>query len=225
MRASAMSKFANASALRAQVGLLRYKMDALGTDGSGNALPGTTSIDGTTIGKSLANAAIKSIQTQAQFTDADGAIDNLAAAAHELSDSGQKFNDPRMVKLLNDPRMKAGDNEWFQNQMSSGLAASLTSQQRDYLIASRQARENIMAIRKVIGTGVSVKALDAITATLPGASTPDLDYAIKQITAVKGQLGRLQSGVPQVNIPGRTNQPGAPKSPASPANTDPLGIF
>lgn len=208
IRAGAMQKFAAASMLRSQVQLLNYRMNSTATGEDGNPIPGATVINGQIVGPRFAAAATKAIQTQAQFIDADGAIDNLSAAAKNLNDSGQKFNDPRLVKLLNDPHFKNDDTPWFENQMSSGIGSTLTSQQRDYLIAQKQARENIMAIRRVIGTGVSVKAMDAITSTLPGVTTPDYDYAQRQIQAVKGQLLRLQQGVPKINIPQRTNQPG-----------------
>lgn len=223
-KAQGYAGIAQAMMLRAHVGLLNYKMNAYGEGENNDKLPGSIEINGQTMGKAMAGAAVKAIQTQAQFIDASGAVDNLDAAAQEMQAAGQRLNDPKLVKLLNDPRMKAGDNEWFHNQMNSEIGSSLTSQQRDYLIASRQARENIMAIRKVIGTGVSVKAMDAITSTLPGAQTPDYDYAKRQIQAVKGQLQRLQQGVPQVNIPNRPNQPGAGATPAGKAG-DPLGIF
>ena len=214
-RAQGYAGIAQAMMLRAHVGLLNYKMNAYGEGEGGDKLPGSIEINGQTIGKGMAGAAVKAIQTQAQFIDATGAVDNLDAAVQEMKVAGQPLNDPKLVKLINDPRMKAGDNEWLHNQLNSEIGSTLTSQQRDYLIAQRQARENIMAIRKVIGTGVSVKAMDAITSTLPGAQTPDYDYASKQIQAVKGQLQRLQQGVPQVNVPSRPNQPGAP--PAAPS--------
>jgi hypothetical protein len=214
-RAQGYAGIAQAMMLRAHVGLLNYKMNAYGEGEGGDKLPGSIEINGQTIGKGMAGAAVKAIQTQAQFIDATGAVDNLDAAVQEMKAAGQPLNDPKLVKLINDPRMKAGDNEWLHNQLNSEIGSTLTSQQRDYLIAQRQARENIMAIRKVIGTGVSVKAMDAITSTLPGAQTPDYDYASKQIQAVKGQLQRLQQGVPQVNVPSRPNQPGAP--PAAPS--------
>ena len=224
MRANAMSQFAQASMLRAHVGMLNYEMNSTGTGPNGQPLPGATTINGQVVGPKFAAQATKAIQTQAQFIDASGALDNLAAAAKELNDSGQRLNDPKIVGLINDPRMKSGDNEWFQNQMKSGVASTLTSQQRDYLIAARQARENLQAIRKVIGLGVSVKAMDAILNTLPGATTPDFDYASRQITAVKGQLNRLQQGVPGINVPSRPNQPAAPAAPTGKPG-DPLGIF
>jgi hypothetical protein len=209
MRIGALQKFASASMLRAQVGLMRYNMDATGTGPDGKPIPGATEINGQTVGPKFASAATKAIQTQAQFIDADGAIDNLDAAAKALQQSGSRFNDPRLTKLLSDPHFKAGDSVWIDKQLNSTVGASLTSQQRDYIIAQKQAVENIQAIRRILGTGVSVKAMDAITSTLPGAQTPDYDYAARQIQAVKGQLGRLQQGVPKVNIPSRANQPGA----------------
>jgi hypothetical protein len=195
--------------LRAQVGLLNYRMNSTATGEDGKPIAGATEINGQTVGPKFAAAATKAIQTQAQFIDADGAIDNLSAAAKEMQTAGQKFNDPRLTKILSDPHFKAGDSVWIDKQLNSTLGASLTSQQRDYVIAQKQAVENIQAIRRILGTGVSVKAMDAITSTLPGAQTPDYDYAARQIQAVKGQLGRLQQGVPRINVPSRPNQPGA----------------
>lgn len=213
MRAQAQLKFANAAALRGQAMMLNYYMNAYGTGAQGETLPGTISINGQTVGMRAANAAIKAIQTQAQFIDADGAVDNLDSAIKTMFSAKQSLNDPRLVKLMTDPHFRENDNqEAFDKWISSDVAATLSPEQRQYIIAQKQARENIMAIRRVIGTGVSVAAMDAITQTLPSAVTPDYDYAQRQIQAVKGQLGRLQQGVPQVNIPGRTNQPGAAPS-------------
>jgi len=225
MRARSMSQFAQASMLRSQVGLLRYKMDSTSTGADGKTLPGAMMVDGQPIGREYASQVQATMLKQAQFTDVAGAVDNMAATAKALNDSGQKLNDPKIVKLTGNPHFKANDNVWFQNQMNSAVGATLTSQQRDYVIAQKQTVENITALRGMVKSGIAQKQIDNMINTLPGAQTPDFDYAARQITAIHGQLDRLQTGLPQLNIPSRTNQPGAPKSPASPANTDPLGIF
>jgi hypothetical protein len=127
----------------------------------------------------------------------------------ELNDSGQKLNDPKLVKLLGNPHFKANDNVWFQNEMNSGIGGTLTSQQRDYVIAQKQAVENMSALRGMLKSGVSQKQMDNIVNTVPGPQTPDFDWGMRQVQAVKGQLDRLRQGVPNVNIPSRPNQPGA----------------
>ena len=208
MKASGYSKIAEAMQLRAQVMMLNYQASTYGKGAQGETLPGTINIGGQTMAPRLAAAATRAIQTQAQFIDADGSIDNLMAAAKDMSSSGQALNDPRLVKLMTDPRFGDESSPWFSNQMGGEIGSTLTSQQRDYLIAQKQARENIMAIRKVLGTGVSVASMNAITTTLPGAQTPDFDYAQKQIMAVKGQLGRLKQGVPNLNMPKPPVAPG-----------------
>lgn len=216
MRAGAMAKFASASMLRAQVGLLNYRMNSTSTGEDGKPIPGSMTVNGQTIGKAYAAQVGNEITKQAQFTDVDGSIDKIAAAAKELHDSGQALNDPKLVKILGNPHFRAGDNAWFNNEVNSQLLNSMTSQQRDYIVAQRQAVENMSALRGMLKSGVSQKQMDNIVNTVPGAQTPDFDYAMRQIQAVRGQLTRLRSGVPNINIPGRPNQPGATGAPPAP---------
>jgi hypothetical protein len=201
MNASARMAMAQSMGLRAQIMQLNYQMNALGTGADGKPLPGTMNVGGTTIGARQAAVVSRVLSTQAQFTDVSGAVDNLAARATALSESGGALNDPRLVKLMGDARFKDGDSPWFSNQMAGEVGSTLTSQQRDYLIAQRQVVENVTALRGMLKSGVAQAQIDAMTKTLPGANTPDIDYAMRQIQAVKGQLGRLKTGVPDLNMP------------------------
>lgn len=231
MRARAMSSFAQSSAIRAQVSQLNYLMNAKGVGADGQPLPGSQSIGGSPVGTRLAGQAIKTLQAQAAFTDVDGALDNLDAAAKTLSSSGQKINDPRLVKAMTDPHFKSGDMDSFHNWISSEVAGTLSPEQRDYLIAQRQAKENITAIRKYTGGGVAQKQVDAMYGTLPGATTPDYDTVSRQIRAVKGQIGRLHTAIPSMNVasPETPNQKpigGLNIPPSTDMDAkDPMGLF
>jgi hypothetical protein len=232
MRARAMSSFAGSAAIRAQVMQLNYLMNARGVGADGQPLPGSQSIGGSPVGTRLAGQAIKTLQAQAAFTDVDGALDNLDAAAKTLASTGQRINDPRLVKLMTDPHFKSGDMDSFQNWISSGVASSLSPEQRDYLIAQRQAKENITAIRRYTGGGVAQKQVDAMYGTLPGATTPDYDTVSRQIKAVKGQIGRLHTAIPSMNVeePETPNQRkiggGLNLPPSSDMDkADPMGLF
>ncbi len=85
--------------------------------------------------------------------------------------------------------------------ISGGAMGSLTSQQQEYLIRVTNLVENAMAMRSVLGAGQGSEDLrSAITATIPGPTTPNKNYALKQLDIFERVLDRLERGVPKVPL-------------------------
>jgi hypothetical protein len=98
--------------------------------------------------------------------------------------------------------------------ISSEAAKSLTPEQQDYLVNTSLLIENAMAMRSVLGAGQGSEDLrSAITATIPGATTPTKGYALKQLDAFEQVLNRLERGIPQVPLAnsGNASKPGSLK--------------
>lgn len=208
MLAGAMQKIATASMLRAQVGLLNYRMNATSSGEDGKTIPGAMEVNGQPIGKAYASQVGKTIATQAQFVELGGQVDQVDYRAKALADAGFALNDPRLVQLMSDKRFKAGDSTTFHNLLNSNVAATLPSEARDYLIAQKQLIESAGVLRSMVKGSVAQKQIDNAIATFPGAQTPNYEYAHNQLESTRGVLNRLEAGVPKVNIPSRTNQPG-----------------
>jgi len=88
------------------------------------------------------------------------------------------------------------------NALLTGEAAkALTPEQQDYLINTALLVENAMAMRSVLGAGQGAEDLrSAITATIPGATTPSKGYAGKQLDQFEKVLNRLERGIPNVPL-------------------------
>lgn len=85
--------------------------------------------------------------------------------------------------------------------VGSEAAKTMTPQQQDYLINTALLTENAMAMRSVLGAGQGSEDLrSAITATIPGPTTPTKGYASKQLDAFEQVLDRLERGVPNVPL-------------------------
>jgi hypothetical protein len=97
--------------------------------------------------------------------------------------------------------------------VGSEAAKTMTPEQQDYLINTALLVENAMAMRSVLGAGQGSEDLrSAITATIPGPTTPSKGYASKQLDAFEQVLNRLERGIP--NVPLR-NQGGKSSSAAA----------
>lgn len=111
------------------------------------------------------------------------------------------------------------------NQLvSSGAIGSLTGPQQDYLINLTNLVENAMAMRSVLGAGQGSEDLrSAITATIPGPTTPTRDYALKQLDVFEKVINRLERGVPKVPLrtdTGNTGSGATPQTQAGPKQGD-----
>ncbi len=103
------------------------------------------------------------------------------------------------------------------NALLSGAAAgSLSPQQQDYLINLTNLVENAMAMRSVLGAGAGSEDMrTAITATIPGPTTPNKEYAFKQLDTFEKTLNRLERGVPKVPLRTDTGDAGGAASTAA----------
>jgi hypothetical protein len=85
--------------------------------------------------------------------------------------------------------------------ISSGSLGALSSDQQDFLIATRQLAENAMAMRTILGAGQGSEDMrNAIRDTLPGLLTPDRSFALRQLDAFDKTIARLHRGVPKVPL-------------------------
>ena len=90
--------------------------------------------------------------------------------------------------------------------IASGALGSLTNDQQDFLIATRQLAENAMAMRTILGAGQGSEDMrNAIRQTLPTLLSPDKGYALRQLNAFDATIARLHRGVARINLPGSTN--------------------
>jgi hypothetical protein len=85
--------------------------------------------------------------------------------------------------------------------ISSEALATLTPDQRAFMIATQQLAENAMAMRSILGAGQgSEDVRNAIRATLPSLLSPDRSYALAQLDAYDKTIARLHRGVPRVPL-------------------------
>jgi hypothetical protein len=109
---------------------------------------------------------------------------------------------PEEMKVKIALAMKADDPHAALDQLiASGALGSLTNDQQDFLIATRQLSENAMAMRTILGAGQGSEDMrDAIRQTLPGLLTPDRSMALRQLDAFDKTIARLHRGVPKVQL-------------------------
>jgi len=87
--------------------------------------------------------------------------------------------------------------------ISGEAARELSPEQQDYLINTALLVENAMAMRSVLGAGQGSEDLrSAVTATIPGPTTPTKAYGLKQLDQFEKVLDRLERGVPGVPLKG-----------------------
>lgn len=194
-KAQTAQQNANAATTRATAYYGNYLQGAYNKGLGGDTLPGAPQIGNdqgnrTVVGTKNAGTAIKNQANVAQFNDVHGALDSLEGSARALVQSGGKLNSPRVAAALAQPHGTL--TQWIQGE---GVKQGMTPQERDYVIANAAAHENIQAMRKAAGgtaTDSSVAKLDAL---IPGASTPDLNYFLKQTGQIRSTAQRLGSGV------------------------------
>jgi hypothetical protein len=123
--------------------------------------------------------------------------------------------------------MRADDPHAALDQLlASGALGSLTPDQQDFLIATRQLSENAMAMRSILGAGQGSEDMrNAIRETLPTLLSPDRAYALRQLDAFDKTIARLHRGVPNVPLNERPFPAGgaAPKAGAPGAPTGSKG--
>jgi hypothetical protein len=98
--------------------------------------------------------------------------------------------------------MRAGDPHAALDQLvASGALGTLSDDQWNFLVATRQLAEQAMAMRTTLGAGQgSDQVRAAIEATLPSLLTPDKAKALAQLDAFDKTLARLRRGIPKVPL-------------------------
>lgn len=85
--------------------------------------------------------------------------------------------------------------------IQNATAGSMTPQMQEYLINHATLIENALAMRSVLGAGQGSDDMRAaISATVPGPTTPNKAYALKQLDSFEAVLNRLERGVPKVPL-------------------------
>jgi hypothetical protein len=98
--------------------------------------------------------------------------------------------------------MRADDPHAALDQLiASGALGSLSPDQQDFLIATKQLAENAMSMRSILGAGQgSQDVRDAVRDTLPTLLSPDKSFALRQLDAYDRTIQRLHRGVPAVPL-------------------------
>lgn len=206
---------ANANAAAAMERAQAYALNAtganLGTDTHGKTLSGATILpSGSPVGSRFQTSVQKHESNVAQFNDVLGATDNLENTARRLVAKGGKgaLSDSIIAAALAEPEGTFG--KWMQGQMANGR---MTPEQRDYVTNLRAYRENLQALRKSAGGGVSDSQVDRLMEMAPGAATPDLDYLLRQTGQIRATANRLSKGIPEVEGGTKVEVEGAPTAP------------
>ena len=159
-----------------------------------------------------AGPTIPALNKTALIEDIRGAIENTRTALTGLKTdfTAAQAAQISLVMKQRDPRSA------MSQFLGSQIGQTLQPEQQDYLVALAQLHENAMAMRSVLGAGQGSDELRAaILRTLPSASTPNRQYAGKQLDAFEAQINRLTRGVPTVPL-----RPQAPVGGAAPPSGD-----
>jgi len=167
-----------------------------------------TNAAGAPVGSRFAPTYVKQEGKVAQFNDVGGALDNLEKAAKSMVAKGQQPDNTLVAAALAQPNGTA--QQWLQGQVAK---SNLTPEQRDYVTNLVAAHENIQALRQSAGGGVSDTQVQRLVEMLPNASSPDLDYILRQTGQIRQTASRLAEGVPQ------TKGGHSVKNPATPASS------
>lgn len=130
-------------------------------------------------------------------------MEDIRGNVQQVRDSLQAMpNFDTMDKAKIAVALRSRDPRGAMSALISGAAAgSLSPQQQEYLIRVTNLIENAMAMRSVLGAGQGSEDLrSAITATIPGPTTPSKDYALRQLETFEKVLDRLERGVPKVPL-------------------------
>jgi hypothetical protein len=157
-----------------------------------------------------AGEADKAIAKENLMQDIAGTSQATRGAINNLK---QDFPESMKVKIA--AAMRADDPHASLDQLiASNALGSLTPDQQDFLVATRQLAENAMAMRSILGAGQgSDDVRHAITATLPSLLSPDRAFALKQLNAFDATINRLHRGVPNVKLNDTAMAPQTPQGP------------
>lgn len=154
-------------------------------------------------GRYLAGAqADKALQRTVLIQDIRDTIGNTKVALEKMPD----FTPAQRAQIALVMKQRNATSAMSQF-MASAWGTTLGPTQQEYLISLAQLKENAMAMRSVLGAGQGSDELRAaITATIPGPSTPNKEYGMKQLDKFDQVLNRLERGV--LKVPLRKEEPG-----------------
>lgn len=212
-RIATAQRNADAAQLRANAYALNAYGANYGTDVAGNPLQGATELGGRTVGSRFQSSVQKQQSNVAQFNDVLGATRTLENTAKALVLKGGKsaLSSPVIAAALAEPASTYG--KWVQAKTATG---QLSPEQRDYVTNLRAFRENLQALRKSAGGGVSDSQVDRLMEMAPGAATPDIDYLLRQTNQIRMTANRLSKGIPKV-VGGEQIEGTTPAAPATAA--------
>lgn len=124
----------------------------------------------------------------AVMEDIQGASENTRKSLSRLDKDFSLEQRAQLAYLL-----KSNEAGAFTKFMQSAVASTLTPAQVDYITDVVQLKENAYALRTVLGAGQGSDELRrAISDTIPGALSPNRQYALTQLDKFDGQLTRLK---------------------------------
>ena len=138
----------------------------------------------------------KALNRTALIEDIRGTISNVRTSLEGMDDftTAQRAQISLVMKQR-DPTSAAS------KFLGGTWGTTLSPVQQDYIIDLAQLIENGMAMRSVLGAGQGSDDLrEAIKATIPGPSTPNKQYALKQLVKFNQVLNRLERGVLKVPL-------------------------
>jgi len=172
-----------------------------------------------------ASPSERALNRTALIEDIRGTISNVRTSLGEMGDFTLKQRTQiALVMKQREPRSA------MSKLLGSVWADTLSPVQQDYLIDMAQLIENAMAMRSVLGAGQGSDDLrEAIKATIIGPSTPNKQYAMKQLEKFDQVLNRLERGVLKVPLRGKESGRDYGAETSSDQSTDneledPLGI-
>jgi hypothetical protein len=144
-----------------------------------------------------AGPADKAIAKENLMQDISGTSQLTRDAINNLKED---FPEDMKVKIALAMRAEHPD-QMLDQLLASGALGTLSPDQQDFLIATRQLAENAMSMRTILGAGQgSEDVRNAVRDTLPSLLSPDRSYALRQLNAFDKTIARLHRGVPAVTL-------------------------
>ena len=149
-----------------------------------------------TQGRYLTPAGGKEITKEMVVQDIRGSVENVRESLTAMKGGFDPASRAALAASLADPNGTAA--QFFQTIPRGSM---LDETQQQYVIDLFQLREQAMNLRMVTGMGQGSDQLRrAIVSTLPGASTPDANYANRQLDAIEQVLNRVEKGIGNVPL-------------------------
>jgi hypothetical protein len=143
-----------------------------------------------------AGQGAKALTKESLMQDIRGVAGNLKEDLDAMKDGFDAPTRAALAAAIGDPESTAG--QFFQ---SIPRGTVLDAAQQQYVIDLFQAKENVMAMRSVLGAGQGAEDMRrAMIQTLPSAGTPSAEYGKNQINAIMKSLDRLERGIPNVPL-------------------------